>query len=106
MLIYLSQMAGLYRDPHGKKIFEKNKSTISTSTEAKKVAATLKKRVSELEKKLTEVRQFAAYRLFSILRCKCNYMKSDIYIYHHSNRMEFHHSNRMEFQFWKEVHRA
>ena len=63
MLIYSSQMVGLYRDPHGKKIFKKNKSTINTSTEAKKVATTLKKRVSELEKKLTEVRRFAAYRL-------------------------------------------
>lgn len=70
-------MVGLYRDPHGKKIFERNKSTTttSTSTEAKKIAATLKKRVSELEKKLTEVRWFAAYRLFSILRCNCNYVR-------------------------------
>lgn len=75
MLVYLSQMVGLYRDPHGKKIFERNKSTTSTSTEAKKIAATLKKRVSELEKKLTEVRWFAAYRLFSIPRCNCNYMR-------------------------------
>ena len=74
MLIHLSQMVGLYRDPHGKKIFEKNKSTTGTSTEAMKITASLKKRVSELEKKLTEVRRFAAYRissLFSILWCKC-----------------------------------
>lgn len=56
--IYLSQMVGLYRDPHGKKIFLKNKSTTTTSTEtANKITADLKKRVSELEKKLTEVRR-------------------------------------------------
>ena len=55
---YLSQMVGLYRDPHGKKIFFKNKSTTTTSTEkANKIAENLKKRVSELEKKLTEVRR-------------------------------------------------
>lgn len=51
-------MVGLYRDPHGKKIFFKNKSTTTTSTEkANKIAENLKKRVSELEKKLTEVRR-------------------------------------------------
>ena len=68
--IDLSQMVGLYRDPHGKKIFMKNKSTTTTSTEtANKITANLKKRVSELERKLTEVRrlQHTEYHLlFSI----------------------------------------
>ena len=47
------QMIGLYRDPHGENIF-KSMNT-SNATEAGGTTATLRKKVSELERELTQV---------------------------------------------------
>ena len=50
------QMIGLYRDPHGENIFEISKSmNTSNATEAGGTTATLRKKVSELERELTQV---------------------------------------------------
>ena len=50
------QMIGLYRDPHGKKIFGISKSvSTSTAAETSNTAANLRKRVTELEKQLKQV---------------------------------------------------
>ena len=60
------QMIGLYRDPHGEKIFEVSRS-VSTSnpmsnsvipnnaTETSNTAANLRKKITELERRLTQV---------------------------------------------------
>ena len=49
------QMIGLYRDPQGEKIFEVSRS-LSTSNATETSNATLRKKVTELERKLTQVR--------------------------------------------------
>ena len=46
-------MIGLYRDPHGEKIFKSVSS--STAREASNTASNLRKKVAELERELTQV---------------------------------------------------
>jgi len=64
--MYNSQMVGLYRDPHGEKIFEISRSvstsnpmsnsvTPNNATETSNTAANLRKKITELERRLTQV---------------------------------------------------
>ena len=64
------QMIGLYLDPHGKKIFEISKSvTTNNATETSDTAANLRKKVTELENKLTQVR-FESLCCMILPRCR------------------------------------